>query len=157
MELVIKDVKVSAFTKIECLTDMADEAINKYVLAAVNKGKIARSELFRLKMPDGWTPYHANYGDRAEKLAIPGTEALVLGILGSGARVLGVHPLTTILATQDMFFKRLTWGDIGIYREAGLIEMRSVNKKKTLHWYLHRFNLNEEQKKVVNDCLAKAL
>lgn len=157
MELVIKDVKVSPFTKIECLTEMADDTINKYVLAFVKKGGIARSELFRLKMPDGWTPYHANYAGREELLAKPGAEALVLGILGSGAKMLGVHPLCTILATKDMVFKRLTWGDIGIYREAGLVEMRSVNKKQSLHWYLRKLNLNDEILKVVNECLAKGI
>ena len=154
MEIVIKDIAVNAFAELECLTSLPDDKINRYLLATINKGDLIRNQVFRLAMLSGEAPY---YKADSAILAKPDAKVFALGIVGKGALNIGVHSLTTLVATQDQIFKRITWTEVGHHRSAGFADIKSVNKKKTLYWYLRKLVLDEDKKQAVMNLFANGI
>lgn len=149
-ELDIKDIRVSTYTKLECVTTVPDAQLNKFFVAAANKKNWDKTIIYRLAMTSTRAPYHRPVEGELVK---PDVQVFALGIVGTGALKLGIHSGTTIVATQDAIFKRMTWNDLGIYRESGFSEQRS----KILHWYLRKLTVADNIKELVNQRFAKGI
>lgn len=149
-DLVIKNIRVNVYTKLECVALIPDADLNKYFVAAANKEGWDRSILYRLAMTSTRAPYHQPIEGEIVK---PNAQVFALGVVGTGAPQLGIHSGTTVIVTQDEMFKRLTWNDLGIYRESGFSEQKS----KILQWYLRKLIIDADTKEKVTKLFAKGI
>jgi len=143
----IDKIVVNSYDKLESLSLISD--INQYVAKAIVQSRLRPDKIYKLTLSDMGVPYRQA---EATKLVDPSVKVCLIGVTCRGSKkTIGINAMSTIVAIDNKFFKRLTWRNLGgtawfKNKISGLQEQRD-NKRI---WYLEVMSLSDEVKSAIN-------